>query len=299
MNRMFEGCTNLRKIDFTNFKTSNVNSWFCIFKGCSSLTSLDLSSFRTAKNRNFDSIFTGCSSLTSLDLSTFDTSSVTHIDNMFNGCILLTSLNLKSFKTINAEKIQSMFYNCKSLIYIDLSNLDLTKVATFDNMFYGCDNLKYLNLLNVKEKAGFNFDNIFAYIPQNIIICIKQNKAPNLYAQIIQKYYLIIDCLEDINDNNINVLIRPDSCITYQFSLNNNNCYENCEENYFIDKNNINFFQKNCIYKINKCSKCSFKSLINKNLCESCNTNEEFYPIENDSRNIGIYHDCYNKNEIN
>ena len=298
MSMMFEGCSNLKKIDFTNFHTSEVTRWYSMFKYCKSLTSLDLSSFRTPKNENFGSLFAGCSSLTSLDLSTFDTSKVTHIDNMFTNCTLLTSLNLKNFKTIEVDEIYQMFYNCKSLVYIDLPNLDTSKVTRFEDMFYGCDNLKYLNLLNVTEKTEFNLNNIFDYIPQNIIVCIDQTKAPNLYEQIIQKNYHIIDCLEDINDNNINVLIKPDSCITYQFSLDNNDFYENCEENYFIDRNNGNFFEKNCIYKINKCLTCSFKSLINNNLCESCNINENFYPIENDTKNIGTYHDCYKKNEI-
>ena len=298
MYMMFEGCSNVKKIDFTNFQTSEVLSWYSMFRYCRSLTSLNLSSFRTSKNKDFGSFFVGCSSLTSLDLSTFDASTVSHFDYMFHDCVLLTSLNLKNFKMINAVKIHGMFYNCKSLVYLDLSYLDLRKVTKLDDMFYGCNNLKYLNLLNAKEKTGFDFSNIFAPIPKNIIVCIDKTKTPILYEQIMQKNCPIINCLEDLNNNKINVLVKTDFCLTYHFSLDNNNCYENCDANYFIEKNDNTFPKKNCIYKINKCRICSFKSLINNNLCESCNNNEDFYPIENDIKNIGIYHDCYKKNEI-
>ena len=298
MNRMFQGCTNVKKIDFTNFQTSEVISWFCMFMFCKSLTSLDLSSFRTAKNYNFGSMFNGCASLTSLDLSTFDTSTVTHIDNMFRDCILLTSLDLKSFKTINADEIHEMFYNCTSLVYIDISNLDMRKVKKFHDMFYGCNNLKYLNILNINEKTGFDFSNIFAHVPDNIIICVNQANTPLLYKYIMKKNCPIINCFEDLNDNKVNVLVKSDSCITYHFSLENNSCYEDCNQNYFNENNNNYSYNKNCIYNINKCLTCSIKGLIINNLCESCNNDEGFYPMENDPKNSGIYYDCYNKEDL-
>ena len=169
---------------------------------------------------------------------------------MLLDCVLLTSLNLINFKMINAKKIHGMFYNCKSLVHLDLSYLDLRKVTKLDDMFYGCDNLKYLNLLNAEEKTGFDFSNIFAPIPKNIIVCIEQTKTPILYEQIMQKKCPIINCLEDLNNNNnnINVLVKNDFCLTYHFSLDYNNCYENCDVNYFIEKNDYILFLKRIVF---------------------------------------------------
>ena len=291
MNRLFEGCTALKQINFNNFKTSNVESWYCMFKECSSLTSLDLSSFRTTNNKNFGSLFTGCNSLTSIDLTSFDTSSVTHIDNMFKDCALLTSLNLSSFKTIKVDQAQDMFNNCKSLVYLDLSNFDTSSLKQFENMFSGCVNLKYLNLLNVKEKQGFNFNNIFYGIPKNIIICINEVTAPNLYKEILKKSCPIKACLQELNNKEINALVNSDSCTIYHYTFDNNNCYYDCEQNYF--QNNNNFPNKHCIYNIRKCLICSIDSLMNNNLCSSCNNHEGFYPLEDKLNNQENFVDCY------
>ena len=298
MNMMFQDCTNVKKIVFTNFKTDKVTSSYSMFYRCKYLTSLDLSSFRTKINRNFGSMFCGCESLTSLDLSTFDTSTVTHIDNMFKDCVLLTSLNLKSFKTIKGEKINRMFYNCRSLIYLDLSNLDTTNIYAYEEIFTGCSNLKYLNLNNVIERNGFDFSTFFSGVPENIIICINEEKTPILYGLIKQKQCPIEDCLEEMNVQNVSILVSSSFCTAYLFSYNNNNCYENCELNFIIKGNEENFPNKNCLYQINKCLDCSFDSLINKNLCNSCNLNEGFYPKENDPKNVDNYYECYHKNEI-
>ena len=302
MNEMFNGCDNIQKIDFTNFKTSNMISWYSLFYNCKSLLSLDLSSFQTNKVKNFGSMLLGCQLLTSVDLTSFDASSMTHMDNMFKNCFKLTSLNLRSFKTIKAEKIFGIFYNCKSLVYLDISNFDTSKLTTgVNDMFYGCLNLKYLNLINVTEKESFNYNNIFSGIPENIIVCINKDKSPKLYEQKKKKKYLIYDCLDNINDKHINALIKSDSCMTYHFSLGNNNPYENCTQNFFTNNisNSNNLTDINCFYKIGKCLTCSFESLINNNLCISCNNKEGFYEKEKDDKNIGIYHNCYSKQEMN
>ena len=299
LNWMFQGCINLKKVDFTNFQTSEVILSWSTFSGCRSLTSLDLSSFRTSINRNFGSMFSGCSSLTSLDLSKFDASSVTHMDNMFKDCILLTSLDLRGFRTINAERTYDLFNNCKSLVYINLPNLDLSKPPDFNNMFYGCDNLKYLNIINVNEKSGLDYSNFFNGVPENIIVCINEQKTPLLYEQIMKKKCVIRDCLDDLNEQKVNILSKNDSCTTYHFSLDNNTCYEDCDKNYLNENNNSYYYHdKNCIYKRNKCDTCSIKGLIDYNLCDSCNNDEGFYPMENDPKNKEIYHYCHEKSEL-
>lgn len=91
---LFNGCANLKSIDFGDLDTSGVTDMSQMFYGCSSLTSLDLSSFDTSKVESMLGMFSGCSSLTSLDLSSFDTSQVTDMGAMFEGCSSLTLLDV-------------------------------------------------------------------------------------------------------------------------------------------------------------------------------------------------------------
>lgn len=65
---MFQNCSNLTAIDFTDVNTSNVTSMAYMFSGCSKLTSLDLSSFNTGES---------------------NTENVTSMASMFEGCIPL------------------------------------------------------------------------------------------------------------------------------------------------------------------------------------------------------------------
>ena len=46
---MFEGCTNLSRLDVGGFDTSTCTSMFNMFAGCKSLQTLDLSSFNCGK----------------------------------------------------------------------------------------------------------------------------------------------------------------------------------------------------------------------------------------------------------
>ena len=49
MSSMFYGCSSLKEIKFSNFKTDNVTNMGFMFHGCSSLEELNLSNFNTNK----------------------------------------------------------------------------------------------------------------------------------------------------------------------------------------------------------------------------------------------------------
>ena len=102
---MFRGCSSLKSIDLSSFKTNNINNMSCMFCYCSILESIDLSSFNTTNVKDMRGMFNGCSSLKSLDLSSFDITNVQYMGNMFYKCSSLKKENIKikndAFKLLN------------------------------------------------------------------------------------------------------------------------------------------------------------------------------------------------------
>ncbi|MBO5187334.1 MAG: BspA family leucine-rich repeat surface protein [Prevotella sp.] len=73
MSFMFYGCSALKTLDLSNFKTDNVTGMSNMFNGCNALTSLTLgSNFKTDNVTNYTYIFRDCNSLLSLDLRNAD-----------------------------------------------------------------------------------------------------------------------------------------------------------------------------------------------------------------------------------
>lgn len=70
---MFRGCVNLTSINFSGFKTDDIDDCSRIFMGCSSLTQLDLSTFNMADIQK-DEFFVGMSSLERLVLDEYSLS---------------------------------------------------------------------------------------------------------------------------------------------------------------------------------------------------------------------------------
>ncbi len=143
---LFNGCSNLKSLDLSNFDASKAVNMFGMFYECSSLTSLDLRGFDTSNVTDMCFMFYECSSLTSLDLSNFDTSKVTTMSKMFSGCSSLSSLDLRRFNTSNVTDMSFMFYKCSSLTSLDMSNFDTSKVTNMGGMFAGCSGLTSLDL---------------------------------------------------------------------------------------------------------------------------------------------------------
>lgn len=95
----------------------NTNS---MFKDCSDITRIDLSNFETSSVINMDNMFSGASSLTSLDLSNWDTSNVQYMNNMFSGTSSLTSLNLSNWDTSQVIDMSGMFYGANPNLQVTI-----------------------------------------------------------------------------------------------------------------------------------------------------------------------------------
>ena len=91
----------------------NQTNFSYLFFECSNITKIDLSNFTSTSINQTTSMFHGCSSLTSIDFMNFKTNSVINMFNMFNGCSSLLSLNLSSFNTSLVDKMGCMFQDCK------------------------------------------------------------------------------------------------------------------------------------------------------------------------------------------
>ncbi len=59
MGYMFYCCSSLRRLDLSNFDTSEVTDMMCMFAKCSSLTYLDLSKFDTSGVTGMSWMFSG------------------------------------------------------------------------------------------------------------------------------------------------------------------------------------------------------------------------------------------------
>ena len=187
---MFNGCSNLTKIDLSSFDTKNVTDMSGMFSGCENLRNLDLSSLNTEKVTDMSYMFSECYSLENIDLSSFNTKNVTNMKGMFFNCFhfLLNPITLNlssfdtrnvrnmenmffdcenigniifspSFNTINVKSMSKMFNRCKKLVNLNLSSFDTRNVTNMEAMFEHCDSLETLDLSSFNTK---NVENMYA-----------------------------------------------------------------------------------------------------------------------------------------
>ena len=101
----------VKSLDVSGWKTSNVKSMYKMFWYCPRLESIDVSGWDTSNVEDMSDVFFQCASLKSLDLSSWDTSNTKYMCWMFGGCESLKSLDLSGWDTSNA-KLDCMFYKC-------------------------------------------------------------------------------------------------------------------------------------------------------------------------------------------
>ncbi|EAC8604631.1 BspA family leucine-rich repeat surface protein [Listeria monocytogenes] len=165
--QMFFMAKNLSELDLSGLNTSFVTTMERMFEGCENLKILNLSNFDfdTSSVINMDYMFANCTNLEELDVSKFDTSSVTAMQMMFQYCKSLEKLNLSSFDTSSVTRMNSMFEGCTSFEELDLSSFDTSSVGNMQVMFHGCTNLKVLYLDKFDDNITTNKNNMFKDTP--------------------------------------------------------------------------------------------------------------------------------------
>ena len=143
---MFAFCSNIKKINLSNFETKNVTNMGYMFYNCSNLKNIDLSPFDTKNVTCMNNMFSNCTNLESIDLSSFKTKNVTNMDAMFFDCHNLETINVSSFNTDNVNNMTSMFEGCSKLNKIDISSFNIKNETIIERILGCCNNLKELKI---------------------------------------------------------------------------------------------------------------------------------------------------------
>ena len=237
MEGLFNGCSSLTSIEFGTFKSGNVKNMSYMFNDCISLKSLNLSNFKTSNVIDVQYMFHNCSSLTSLNLSNFNTKSLENMEAMFYRCIILVSLNLKNFNTHQVTKMNKTFEKCKSLENLDLSSFQIDNVINMSYMFYDCYKLNYIKFTNLNIDESTIIDNMLN----------NTSKKLEIYINSLEQFY---EFYSDYNsqkecDNECNLDMEKKSCNLYTDS--NINIFEEdfpeMDISEYLAKCKISFFQ--------------------------------------------------------
>ena len=164
--------------------------------------------------------------------------------NMFGDCSNITEIDLSNFDTSENDHMRSMFSGCSSLVSLDMSNTDTTAVNAASDIFSGCSNLEYIFVDNTIISSVF-YAEFKEILPDKLMIC-----GNNRYIKSnLDVCDIFINC---VNENN--------GIIRYQ-------CYKECSENEFQ----------------------------NKNPCRRCGNN--YYKILNNEKDNNTYIYCYESPE--
>ena len=120
-NNMFNGLTNIKSIDLSDFDTSQVTDMSKMFNGCTKLESLNLQNLKLSAAENLNSMFQSCYSLRQIDSSNLDASHVKTMSGMFSQCSSISSINLSNLKLGSVIDMSYLFDRCMSTSQIDLS----------------------------------------------------------------------------------------------------------------------------------------------------------------------------------
>ena len=148
LKRMFLRNENLEELNLSGFDTSKVWNFTNMLGSCENLKEVDMSMFDTSNATLLNAMFARCHKLEKLDLRNFDTSNAITMENMFIDCAELREIDVSSFNTSEVENMQGMFCKCMSLKELNISNFDTSKVESMNRMFYNCLSLEGLNLSN-------------------------------------------------------------------------------------------------------------------------------------------------------
>ena len=157
-----------------------------MFNGCSDIIGMDFSNFDTSEVTYMNSMFKGCSSLTSLDLSNFDFSKVTCVEYMFYGCNNLNYIKLEKFSknVITSAHYTQMFYQVPNNVVVCLNENDdyiLNELSDKNCQVMDCSTISSKNDCYLKCSGLYYFDQ------NNIYHCHSGTECPPNYNKIVSE----------------------------------------------------------------------------------------------------------------
>ena len=270
---LFEGCTDLIKINLSKINSSLIKSMIYTFTDCSSLKTVDLTSFDSSGIQKMEFLFGGCTNLENIKgFEKLNTSSLEKTAGMFIGCENLQSVNLSSFQLDNISEANGMFINNPSLVTLDIGNS-----SDINGFLSSSENYKINIITTSNEVNTSGLTGQFTRVSRVDANCTKRN-----WTNFIEKY---------INDEEMYELYKIYPEYYFQIVNNSNNfsfnqeIYDNLKQIKYIDCNSpnnsliyynfyINFFGK---YNSSKCEKYKrfFIDLLNEfEKCVECDTEE-------------------------
>ena len=157
-----------------NIKTANMTRINEAVWGCYELKEIDCSNWRLSNVVYASSVFGSCSNLREVgNISGWDLSSCIQTNGMFSGCPLLESLDLSRWKTGALRNVSSMFSGCTGLKAVDISGWDTSQINDAGSMFSNCTNLQYI--IMDAEEIKFSGGTIFPNPHANVTYLVPTN----------------------------------------------------------------------------------------------------------------------------
>jgi len=133
--RMFQGCRSITKLDLRSAGMSNVTILSLMFESCTGLRELIIDDWNLENVGLAAEAFSFCTSLQSLDTSKWNLGNLINGQNMFNGCTSLQSLDTSKWNLGNLINGTYMF-SSTAITTLDVRNWDLRKLIYSTYMFF-------------------------------------------------------------------------------------------------------------------------------------------------------------------
>jgi len=144
--KMFENCTSLKIIDFSNCYFTKIKRMSNFIKNCISLETLNLSNIDISELK-YDNCGIGgtCYNLKNLNLSNIKGDAIYFFYYNILCFYNLQTLNISNTTTYIYD-LGYTFQDLRNLESLDISNLSFPNNCITSEMFYECENLQYLNI---------------------------------------------------------------------------------------------------------------------------------------------------------
>lgn len=173
--------------------TSECVSFMNTFLNCTNLEKLDVSNWNVSNITTLQNMFQGCLKLKYLNLKNWDTQKVTTINSAFSNCYELISIN-GSIDLSNVTVSRYAFMNCYKLETLDLTNWDASKDTDMRQLFMNCGSLtSIVGNRTYDDVVANNITCMSGYIP---------HYEPYFYQTILDHASLraLINGLADVNN---------------------------------------------------------------------------------------------------
>jgi hypothetical protein len=177
LSMLFNGCINLTKITFPNWRTPKLLDISYLFSRCENLTEAhSLDRIRSSTVKNMCGVFNQCKKLTKITAEGFDCTNVEDMSIMFQGCEKLNSNDYitNGNETKNLKDIRGMFSGCKNWINIYHRITSTDNIVYMGKLFNGCEKLNKITELGENSKPRnimknvINAKEMFAGCPKSL-----------------------------------------------------------------------------------------------------------------------------------